>query len=77
MNKSLIELSEEYEKSADILSRRISERNGRLKYTRPGSRAEAVLRAELNILYAERRRRSKPLISSENTTPEEVLYEIH
>ncbi len=55
MNKSLIELSEEYEKSADILSRRISERNGRLKYTRPGSRAEAVLRAELNILYAERR----------------------
>ena len=55
MDKSLIELSEEYSKSADILSRRISERNGRLKFTKPGSKAESVLRAELSILYAERR----------------------
>ena len=55
MEKSLTELSEEYRKSADILSRRISERNGRLKFTKPGSKAESVLRAELSILYAERR----------------------
>jgi hypothetical protein len=55
MDKSLIELSKEYEKSADILSGRIRERNGKLKFTKPGSTAESLLRAELSILYAERR----------------------
>lgn len=55
MNKSLAELAEEYRKSAEILTRRICERNGKLKFTKPGSRAESVLRAELGVLYAERR----------------------
>ncbi len=66
MNKSLSELSREYKKSADIIAERIKERNGKLKFTRPGSRAESVLRAELSVLYAERRDAAETAVRLKN-----------